>query len=105
MVLAPGFKRVLFVFDCPLLAAALLMATGNRAWGAEPQITLSANQLNFPAQIQASQQLVVVTNSGQADLSITDITISGENIADFAQTNNGPIRPGLLAPRTRCKIR
>jgi HYDIN/CFA65/VesB family protein len=93
------------VSDCPLLAAALLMATGNRAWGAEPQITLSANQLNFPAQIQETQQLAIVTNSGQADLSITGITINGENIADFAQTNDCPIAPGLLAPRTRYEIR
>jgi hypothetical protein len=108
MVLAPGFKHVLFVPGCRLMAAALLMATGNGAWGAEPQITLSANQLNFPAQIQetpSAQQLVVVTNSGQADLAITGITISGENIADFAQTNNCPIAPGALAPRARCEIR
>ena len=108
MILVPGFKRVLFVPSCRLLAAALLMATGNGAWGAEPQITLSANQLNFPAQIQetaSAPQLVVVTNSGQADLSITRVTISGENIADFAQTNNCPIAPGVLAPRARCEIR
>src|SRR5271156_4738230 len=81
MVLARRFKRVLFVHGCRLLAAALLMATGNGAWGAEPQITLSANQLNFAAQIQetaSAQQLVVVTNGGQADLSITGIAIGGE---------------------------
>jgi len=108
MDLGPGLKRVLFVPGCRLLAAALLMATGNGAWGAEPQITLSANQLNFPAQIQetaSAQQLVVVTNSGQADLSITGISISGENVADFAQTNNCPMAPSVLAPRSRCEIR
>ena len=108
MVRAPGFKRGLFMPGCRLLAAALLMATGNGTWGAEPQITLSANQLNFPAQIQetaSAQQLVVVTNSGQADLSITGITISGENIVDFAQTNNCPMAPGVLAPRVHCEIR
>jgi hypothetical protein len=108
MVLAPGFKRVLFVPGCRLLAAALLMATGNGAWGAEPQITLSANQLTFAAQIQgttSAQQSVVVTNGGEADLSITSITISGENVADFVQTNNCPIAPSELAPRARCEIR
>jgi hypothetical protein len=108
MVLPPGFTRALCVPGCRLLAATLLMATGNGVWGAEPQITLSANQLNFPAQIQetaSAQQVVVVTNSGEADLSITGITISGENSADFAQTNNCPIAPGVLAPRTRCEIR
>jgi hypothetical protein len=108
IVLASRFKRVLFVPVCRLLAAALLIATGNRVWGAEPQITLSANQLNFPAQIQetaSAQQLVVVTNGGQADLSITGITISGENVADFVQTNNCPIAPSELAQRARCEIR
>jgi hypothetical protein len=108
MVLAAGFKRVLFVPGCRLLVVALLMATGNGAWGAEPLITLSANQLNFAAQIQgttSAQQLVVVTNGGEADLSITSITISGENVADFVQTNNCPIAPSELAPRAHCEIR
>lgn len=106
-MLASGFKRVLFVPGCRLLAAALLLATGNGVRAAEPQISLSANQLNFPAQIQqtaSAQQLVVVTNTGEADLSITGITISGENNADFAQTNNCPIAPGALAPRSHCEI-
>jgi hypothetical protein len=38
-------------------------------------------------------------------LSITGITISGENNADFAQTNNCPMAPGVLAPRVQCEIR
>ena len=103
-----GFRRALFAPGWRMLAATLLMATGNGVWGAEPQINLSANQLNFPAQIQetaSAQQLVVVTNSGEADLSISGITISGGNSADFAQTNNCPIAPGVLAARTRCEIR
>src|ERR1700692_2046960 len=108
MVLPGRLKRVLFVPGCRLLAATLWMATGNGVWGAEPQITLSANQLNFPAQIQettSAQQVVVVSNTGEADLSVTGLTISGENGADFAQTNNCPIAPGVLAPKTRCEIR
>jgi hypothetical protein len=107
-VLPPGFRRTLFAHGCRLLAATLLMAIGNGAEGAEPRISLSANQLNFLAQIQetaSAQQLVVVTNNGEADLSITGITISGENSADFAQTNNCPVSPGMLAARTSCEIR
>jgi hypothetical protein len=91
-----------------LLAATLLMAIGDGVWGAEPQVNLSANQLNFPAQIQgtaSASQLVVLANSGQADLSISSITISGGNNADFSQANNCPIAPGMLAARTRCEIR
>lgn len=32
------------------------------------------------------------------------MVVSGENKADFAQTDNCPIAPGMLAPRTRCEI-
>jgi hypothetical protein len=91
-----------------LLAAGLLMAIGNGAWGSEPQVNLSANQLNFPAQIQgtaSASQIVVLANNGEADLSISGITISGENNADFSQTNSCPVAPGMLAARTRCEIR
>jgi hypothetical protein len=104
----PGFRHALFAPGWRLLAATLLMATGNCVWGAEPQVNLSANQLNFPAQGQgtaSASQLVVLTNSGEADLSISSISLSGQNNADFAQTNNCPIAPGLLAARTRCEIR
>jgi hypothetical protein len=98
----------MFVPGWRLLAASLLMAIANGVWGAEPQVNLSVNQLNFPAQIQgtaSAPQLVVLANSGEADLSISGITISGGNNADFSQTNNCPIAPGMLAARTRCEIR
>src|SRR6202165_1585442 len=104
----PGFGHVLFAHGWRLLAATLLMATGNGVWGAEPQVNLSANQLNFPAQAQGTAgaaQVVVLTNSGEADLSISGIAINGENNADFTQTHNCPITPGMLAARTRCEIR
>ena len=38
-------------------------------------------------------------------MSISGITIDGDNKADFAQTNDCPFSPGMLAPRTRCEIR
>jgi hypothetical protein len=98
----------LFAHGWRLLAAALLMAADNGVWGAEPQVNFSANQLNFPAQIQgtaSASQLVLLANSSETDLSISGITISGENSADFLQTNNCPIAPGMLAARTRCEIR
>ena len=108
IVRPPRFRHALFAPGWQLVAVTLLMATGNGAWGAEPQVNLSANQLNFPAQIQgtaSASQLVVLANSGEADLSIIGITISGGNNADFSQTNNCPIAPGMLAARTRCEIR
>ena len=103
-----GYRHALSATGWRLLAATLLMATGNGVWGAEPLVNLSANQLNFPAQVQgtaSAAQLVVLTNSGEADLSISGITISGGNSADFAQTHNCPIAPGMLTARTRCEIR
>jgi hypothetical protein len=84
------------------------MATGNAAWAADPRVNLSVNQLSFPAQGQgtvSASQLVVLANSGEADLSITGVTIDGGDKADFSQTNDCPISPGMLAPRTRCEIR
>jgi HYDIN/CFA65/VesB-like, Ig-like domain len=89
-------------------SAALWMTMTAAARAAEPQVNLSVNQLSFPAQGQGTaspSQLVVLANTGEADLSISAITIDGENRADFAQTNNCPVSPGVLAPRARCEIR
>ena len=108
IILRPEGGHTLFAPGWRLTVATLLMATGNGVWGAEPQVNLSANQLTFPAQIQgtvSASQLVILTNSGEADLSISGITISGQSNADFAQTNNCPVSPGMLAARTRCEIR
>ena len=76
----PWYRRALFAPGWRLVAATLLMAAGNGIWGAEPQVNFSANQLNFPAQIQgtaSASQLVLLANSSQTDLSISGITISG----------------------------
>ena len=102
------FTQALIAPVWRLLAAILLMATGNCVWGAEPQVNLSANQLSFSAQGQgtaSAMQLVVLSNTGEADLSISGITISGGNSTDFAQTNNCPVAPSMLAARSHCEIR
>jgi hypothetical protein len=107
-VRAPRYSCALFAPGWRLVTATLLVATWNGVWGAEPQVNFSANQLSFPAQIQgtaSASQLVLLANSSETDLSISGITISGENSADFSQTNNCPIAPGALAARTRCEIR
>lgn len=89
------------------LAAVLWIATATAAWAAEPQVNLSVNQLSFPAQVQGTaspSQLIVLANTGEAELSISAITIDGDNKADFAETSNCPVSPGTLAPRTHCEI-
>jgi hypothetical protein len=101
LIQTPHFRRVMFT------SAALWMAMATAARAAEPQVNLSVNQLSFPAQGQGTaspSQLVVLANIGAADLSISAITIDGDNRADFAQTNNCPLSPGTLAPRTHCEI-
>jgi hypothetical protein len=101
------FRQALSARGWRYIAGVALLASGICVWGAEPQVNLSANQLNFPAQGQgttSAPQLVVLTDSGEAELSISGITISGTNVADFAQTNNCPIAPGKLAARAHCEI-
>jgi hypothetical protein len=101
LIQTPRFWRALFT------SAALWMYMATTARAAEPQVSLSLNQLSFPAQVQGTaspSQLIVLANTGEADLSISAITIDGDNRADFAQTSNCPLSPGVLAPRTRCEV-
>jgi Cep192 domain 4 len=56
-----------------------------------PSVSLSSTSVAFGNQTVAtksSAKSVTVTNSGNASLSITGITIGGTNSGDFAQTNN-----------------
>jgi len=65
-----------------------------------PIASLSANQLNFPAQAAGTTsrpQTVTLTNTGTAALSIASITVSGA----VAQTDNCPTE---LAPGAGCTL-
>jgi hypothetical protein len=56
-----------------------------------PQATLSPTSLSFGNQAinaTSSAQAITLTNTGTASLSISGVTMSGANAADFAQTNN-----------------
>jgi hypothetical protein len=101
------FRRALFGGGLRILVAAFLLAAGIRAWGADPLVNLSQTRLNFLPQAAGTTSaplLVVLSNSGQADLSISGITITGENKGDFAQTSNCPIEPAKLIPLGHCEI-
>jgi hypothetical protein len=90
------------------LAALLVLAGGISARAAEPLVAISANQLNFAAQpqrIASPAQTVTVTNNGAADLTISEIVVSGENSADFVEINNCPLAPATLAPQAFCELR
>ena len=65
---------------------------------------LSPTSLNFGNQtvgITSNPQYVTLQNTGNINLTITSIQITGTNSGDFAQTNNCP---GSVAPNGSCQI-
>ena len=63
--------------------------TGN-AVASSPQVTLSPTSLTFPTQLvgtTSAAQVVTLTNTGTAPLTISSLSITGAQSADFAQTN------------------
>jgi uncharacterized repeat protein (TIGR03803 family) len=72
-----------------------------------PGVGLSPSSLSFgPQPVQAPNvpQVVTLTNTGQAPLSITSIAITGQNSGDFQQSNNCPISPNMLGAGDNCSI-
>ena len=66
---------------------ASLTGTGTSS----PTVSLSPSSLTFPSQslrVTSSPQNVTLTNAASSSLSITSISISGANPADFIQTNS-----------------
>ena len=85
-----------------------ILQTSVPAHASDPLVTLSATELRFGTQAlrtSSSPQIVVLTNIGQADLTITGITISGENGSDFVETSNCPMVPAVLAAGASCAIK
>jgi len=75
--------------------------------GTEPSVMLTPASLGFGGQTvgtSSAAQSVTVRNSGTAPLSIGSILIGGTNAGDFAQTNNCPTVPSLLAANATCTI-
>ncbi|MGH9432229.1 MAG: SBBP repeat-containing protein [Terriglobia bacterium] len=75
--------------------------------GGEGAVTMLPDSLVFgPQGVQSPNvpQVVTLTNTGQAPVSITSIAITGQNSGDFAQANNCPLSPNTLAPGDYCSI-
>jgi hypothetical protein len=56
-----------------------------------PGIAFSPSSLNFASQLvgaSSAAQVVTLTNTGTATLSISKISITGANVKDYSQTNN-----------------
>jgi len=78
------------------------------AQASDPLVTLSATELKFGTQAlgtSSSPQMIMVTNTGQADLTIASIEINGENSSDFAETTNCPMTPAVLAAGASCVVK
>jgi hypothetical protein len=69
-----------------------------------PTMTASTSLVDFGTQnvgTPTAPQPVTVTNTGSQSLSITNVSVSGAQAADFAQSNNCV---GALAPSATCAI-
>jgi hypothetical protein len=98
--MVPNYK-LLAAFS--LGVAALVSAAGP----AEPGVVLSKNALTFSNQAQgtaSTPQIITLSSAGAADLVIASIAITGQNAEDFAETNNCPASPAVLAPSANCNI-
>jgi hypothetical protein len=75
--------------------------------GIGPFVTLGAANISFGNQTvgtTATAQVVTLTNSGNAPLTINSIALSGANSGDFAQTNTCPGSNATLAASANCAV-
>ena len=78
--------------------------TGTGAAANAPVVTLAPTSLTFGSQAlntTSPAQTVTLTNSGNAALTVTGISVTGANAGDFAQTNQCP---ASLAANANCTI-
>lgn len=89
------------------VAALVLLAPTGSAASAGPEVTLSTSALDFhglPVGARSEAQMLTVTNSGDAPLSISTFRITGPDAADFGQGAICPVAPDTLAPGASCTI-
>ncbi len=78
--------------------------TGTGAPANAPTVTLAPTSLTFASQnvgTSSAPQSVTLTNSGNAALTITGVSLTGANAGDFSQTNTCP---ASLAVEANCII-
>ena len=77
------------ITDNALRSPQFVLLTGTGGPGT-PALTLSPTSLTFPTQLVgtvSAAQVVTLTNTGTATLSISNLAITGAESADFAKTN------------------
>lgn len=75
--------------------------------GVGPAVSFGANSFNVGSQLvttSSSAQMVTLTNSGNAPLTISSIGIGGSNSGDFTQTNTCPASNAALDANVSCTI-
>lgn len=75
--------------------------------GSAPTVTLKRMAFKFGSQhigAMSARQTTTLTNSGTVALTISSITVTGRNPADFAETTTCPLKPATLAPHAACAI-
>jgi hypothetical protein len=95
---AARWRPASLVFATALLVAGIWVACGGGGGGAgnsppapAPVVNLSPTSLAFGQESMGStsaKQTVTVSNTGNASLSISSISLGGTNPGDYAQTNN-----------------
>src|ERR1019366_2862062 len=82
-----------------------LTGTGSASKPAAPAVHLAPTGLIFSSQTVGTTtddgQIVILTNTGNATLSITSLAVAGANASDFPQTNNCG---GSVAAGANCRI-
>jgi Abnormal spindle-like microcephaly-assoc'd, ASPM-SPD-2-Hydin/Galactose oxidase, central domain len=74
---------------------------------AAPVASFAPTSLTFASQAlgtTSAAQTVTLTNSGNAALAITGVSITGANAGDYAETNTCPASPATLAAGANCVI-
>ncbi len=77
------------------------------AAAAAPAVALTPTSLTFGSQTSGTTspaQSTMLTNSGNAPLTISGIGLAGTNPDDFAQTSTCPLSPSTLAAGAACTI-
>lgn len=75
--------------------------------GSTPTVTLKRMAFRFGSQrigTTSARQTTTLTNSGTVALTISSITLTGRNVADFAESTTCPLKPATLAPHATCTI-
>ncbi len=70
-----------------------------------PAVTITPNPVNFPTITQGTTSnpiVAIVTNSGNASLHISSVSIGGNNMSDFTTTSSGC--SGAIAPQGMCTV-